>query len=360
MLIRDSEFELLRTILMPLPQVTLIEVIYAQVVSAQVDHLRMVPPQITVNALLNDIAVNPAAAVKLTEVLVANFPSRAEEFVFLNEMVERVRQAQTQLAEDPIEELWVQEEPVVNRHELREILRNLTSGVPYGVVYIHGPKGSGRSHSRHLIQHVAREFKIHCTVAGTGRTLEGRKLKVIYEEMASGVGLSGDPVPWSGQPTDPILGGVEAEGASPADIAQIAVDRIGRKLVNQAGSKRWLVLDFSADLYDRDVHHFVSEMCIARAEGQFGNCVLFVLGTAEHAASVSSFAALKEEVLPGPHLDEIAKVAEAAAQRCTKPLARQELIKRVQQLRAEVSEAPQLDQWRRMGLGLKRLRLEMI
>ena len=107
------------------------------------------------------------------------------------------------------------------------------------------------------------------------------------------------------------------------------------------------------------MQHFLTELCTERAKNRFKNCVLFLLGPTEHAEKINASTPIRHEVLELPDIGEISVVAEAARQHINPTFDIADLQRKVEQINADVTDAPPDKQWHTAGLGLKKLRLEL-
>lgn len=189
---------------------------------------------------------------------------------------------------DPINEIWIGAEPMVNRTELRALLRDIAAGHHHGVIYVAGPEMSGRSHSWHLIRHVARQAGIATSLIDFTHETEARTIGHIYTELkrAYAIDAIDDPIP---------------EGATPGDVATKFAARLRRRLATAAAvmPSPWIVIDFTDEVADPAVPEFIRQFCADRDRNAFDNCVIFVLGPLTHLETMRDLTMMAVEEL-GP------------------------------------------------------------
>ncbi|MBF0307252.1 MAG: hypothetical protein HQL41_16560 [Alphaproteobacteria bacterium] len=113
-------------------------------------------PRITLE-FVNWLGQNPEHLVPILQAAVSKFPNH-EEKPRLQQAAQRIAAvlARQQVAGPPWQASLIEGVPMVNRAQLREVLKDLHAGETHKVIMVDGPSGSGRSHSWHLINYVAR------------------------------------------------------------------------------------------------------------------------------------------------------------------------------------------------------------
>lgn len=235
---------------------------------------------------------------------------------------------------------------MVNRAGLRGLLRDIINGFNLGVVYVAGGLASGRSHSSKLIRHVARKEGVPHYVIDFNVPIDERTMGRLFGKLREACGLAAlvEPV---------------AEGASPGDVARKFASRLRDALQNadHAGPRRWLVIDFSDDVPDPAVSEFLRLFCANRANADFDNCVIFVLGPLAHLESMRGLLTLEVEELGPVTSTEILLAAQAINARGTKKLSDQDIQERAVTIYGAISQLPELQRYpdlRRLLLDVRR------
>ena len=252
-------------------------------------------------------------------------------------------------APDPTQELWIGSEPMVNRAQLRYMLRNILGGHNFSVVYVAGGNQSGRSHSFQLIRHVARLRNIPVHKIDFGVPVEARTLGHLCNQLQKAYGLNA-----VNEPTH--------EGATPGDVAV----KFARQLCSQLSQmhaphpKPWIVIDFSDEVPDPAVPEFLRMFCAARDTSEFDNCVVFVLGSTTHsdALRVDLFN-MEVEELGDIYEQEIHETASAANQRGGQPLTPNDLQARTADIFNSLQTLPTNARMPELRRALVRLRREV-
>lgn len=278
--------------------------------------------------------------------LVTTFPGRSGDNAAIAAILKRLGDQILQSAADPIDESWIGPEPMVNRGSLRGLLRQIVDGHNHGVIYVAGPRMSGRSHSWHLIRHVARQSGIGFHRIDFTHETEARTIGHIYAELKRACGLNN-----IGDPTH--------EGATPADVAFKFAARLRQNLAICAPvtPKPWIVIDFTDEVIDPAVPEFIRLFCTDRDNSIFDNCVIFVLGPLTHLETMRHLANLDVEELGPVSESEILAAARMANNRGAQPIAQSDLDARVSDIYgglAALSEDERYPAMRRALIALRR------
>lgn len=157
--------------------------------------------------------------------------------------------------------------PVVNRTRLRQLLQAISSGSPPPVVRVDGPSGTGRSHSRYLIKHVAECCNIDLIhVDLDSRTAARHNLPAIVGRMVRELNLG----PFEHPTTD----GVTAETIG----WRYADDFASVWRAAHRPRPAWFVFDSLEHHHLTEVRAFVSTLVEFTLRQEIGNCVVFLLG----------------------------------------------------------------------------------
>lgn len=279
--------------------------------------------------------------------LINHFPTNPDNPA-LKAIMDRLVAQQTNGAPNPTDEHWIGAEPMVNRGQLRALLQQITTGFNHGVVYVAGPRMSGRSHSWQLIRHVARQYNIQCSRVDFALETEARTIGHIYSELKRAYGINGI--------NDPTH-----EGASPADVAFKFAARLRSRLVgmNSMVPKPWIVIDYTDDVVDPAVPEFIRLFCTDRDRNLFDNCVIFVLGPLTHLETMRILPTMVIEELGPVSESEILETAKVINQRGKPPLLDFELRARVKAIFGELAGLPVEERFPAMRRALARLRIEV-
>lgn len=280
--------------------------------------------------------------------LVATFPNHATNAV-LNAILHKLQAQIAAQTVDPTEELWIGSEPMVNRAELRFLLKYLVNGHHFGVVYIAGGVMSGRSHSYQLIRHVARSRGIPCHKVDFEVPTESRTLPYLYNRLNEAYGINA-----INEPTH--------EGATAGDVAGKFALQLRSRLVAlaPANPKPWIVIDYTDDVPDPAVPEFLRMICAARDENKFDNCVIFVLGPTAHLDSMrTQLLNLEFEELANINEYDILECAAAVNRRGNKALTLDEVKARVNSIFASAQAMTENSRLAEVRRGLLMLRREV-
>ena len=256
--------------------------------------------------------------------------------------------AQAALAGSPVDALWIGAEPMVNRTALRSLLADIVDGFDHGVVYVAGAPMSGRSHSRHLIRHVARSAGVAYFPVELAFETEARTLTRLFTQLKQAWGLDGldDPT---------------HEGATPGDIARRFAAWLRHRLAaaDSGNPKPWIVIDFSEEVPDPAVPEFIRLLCIERERSAFDNCVLFVLGPFDHLETLRDLPAMMIEELGPISETEILATARIANERGKVRIDPVVLEKRVAGIYRDLAALPENARYPAVRRALVELRKEV-
>ncbi|MEW9612722.1 hypothetical protein AB3G45_02470 [Shinella sp. S4-D37] len=134
-----------------------------------------------------------------------------------------------------------------NRTGLRNLLRDICDhGFDYGLIYVAGATASGRTHSKHLIRHVAARHNIRYYIVDFHIETEARTLGHLYEHLKAAYRLATLDVPIH-------------QGATPGDVAFRFAARLRAQLqiAIEKTPKPWVVIDFTDEVIDPAVAEFI-------------------------------------------------------------------------------------------------------
>jgi hypothetical protein len=280
--------------------------------------------------------------------LVAAFPNNPTN-AELNAIATKLQTAVALQAVDPTEELWIGSEPMVNRKELRFLLKYLVNGHHFSVVYIAGSNMSGRSHSYHLIRHVARARGIPVHKIDFRLPTEARNLRHLFGRLKDVYGLGAFDEP-------------TYEGATPGDVASKFALSLRTKLIQMphVATKPWVVIDYTDEVPDPAVPEFLRMICAARDANDFDSCVIFVLGPTAHLDSIrTELSNLEVEETSGVNEDDIHKCAVAVNQRGKLPREPADLQSHVAAMFSAINALPEEARLAKVRQGLLNLRREV-
>ncbi|PJR08740.1 hypothetical protein [Sinorhizobium meliloti] len=283
--------------------------LYLNVLGEDAAHTLTQPPLTTVLQLAGRIGFSAEAVIATCDWLVVTFPS-AHENAGVVAITDRLRAQAALRSANPVDELWIGAEPMVNRTGLREILRDICDrDCDYGVIYVAGATASGRTHSKHLIRHVATKRGIRCYIADFHIETEARTLGHLYDHLKAAYRLDALDVPIH-------------QGATPGDVAFRFAARLRARLqvAPEETPKPWVVIDFTDEVIDPAIAEFIGMLCAERLSGAFVNCVIFVLGPTAHLETLRGLPALQIEELGRLTRSEIETAAKTINQRGQHPL----------------------------------------
>lgn len=277
--------------------------------------------------------------------LIAAFPTHSDNAA-LKAIVDRLEAQRINSAPNPTDEHWIGAEPMVNRGPLRALLQQITTGSNHGLVYVAGPRMSGRSHSWQLIRHVARQHNIKCSRVDFALETESRTIGHIYSELKRAYGINGI--------NDPTY-----EGASPADVALKFAARLRIRLeqIVPTGSKPWIVIDYTEDVMDPAVPEFIRLFCTDRDRNLFDNCVIFVLGPLTHLETMRMLPTMVVEELGPVSEGEIFTTAHVVNTRGLTPLSPAALQAHATQIFSEQAALPEDERYPALRRALIELRI---
>lgn len=157
--------------------------------------------------------------------------------------------------------------PVINRLRLRDLLKRIAQNKGPPVVLVDGPAGTGRSHSRFLINHVAASYG-HKVVNIDIEFLppDGRNLETIVDKLVRELKLVEFSNPSS-------------VGTTPETVGWRYGDRFATALKQAAAlHATWFVFDSLEKHLLPEVRAFIGTLIELRLRQEVGNCVFFLLG----------------------------------------------------------------------------------
>ena len=307
------------------------------------------PPAVVVVLLIGRLSESRAMAITVCDQLVLmipNGPSNPE----LNAIGDRLRTQAAQAVGNPLQELWIGAEPMVNRSGLRALLDQIANGgFNHSVIYIAGGPMSGRSHSFQLIRHVARSMDIRHHMVDFALASEARTLRHLYGALREVYAINAD-----GEPTH--------EGATPGDVATKFAVHLRSRLATATpvNPKPWIVIDFSDEVSDPAVPEFIRLFCADRDANLFDNCVLFILGPSAHLDSMrGELQNMQIEELYMVSQTEIYEAAEALNKRASQQLDDVALHMRAKSIYSHVMHLPERDQFPALRRSLLEMRREV-
>ena len=155
--------------------------------------------------------------------------------------------------------------PMANRAPLRSILRDLLTYDRPVAVMIDGPKGTGRSHSWHLINHAGRSAGIApIKIDLLSPVLEQRTIETVFDLLVRKLRI-------------PVVR-PSTIGATPETVAARYADDIATALNLANRGRHWIVFDSLDRPVAPEIKKFICELTQLRLAGEFQNCNFFLLG----------------------------------------------------------------------------------
>jgi hypothetical protein len=155
--------------------------------------------------------------------------------------------------------------PMANRAPLRSVLQDLLRCDRPVAVMVDGPKGTGRSHSWHLINHVGRSARIApIKIDLLSPVLEQRTIETVFDLLVRKLGI-------------PVVR-PSTIGATPETVAARYADDIATALNLANQGRNWIVFDSLDRPVAPEIKKFICELTQLRLAGEFQNCNFFLLG----------------------------------------------------------------------------------
>jgi hypothetical protein len=161
--------------------------------------------------------------------------------------------------------------PVVDRLILRRYLAALRNGEDLPVVIVEGDRGLGRSHSWHLIRHVANALPnvVPLRIDLVGPAISEQTLPWVFNYLVRLLNLSAGEKPT----THGVTGGTLS-----ARFISEFLTRV-QSMRKPWRPTPWLVFDhLDRDIIVPEIKLFVMEIASQRLQGIFRGCVIFLLG----------------------------------------------------------------------------------
>lgn len=193
------------------------------------------------------------------------------------------------LAGPPHEARLIDGVPVVNRTHLRAYLEQLTRGVDLPIVVVQGERGLGRTHSWHLIDHVATKSGIadFRKIDMVEPILAQQTVKDIFDLMVRRLNLpAGSPV--------------STDGVTPTTLgARYAAEFVQRlsDAMNNRPTPFWIALDSVDRPLEEALRSFIRELASAAAARELSGCTLFLLGPDRSFSPQDQYALIRRESL---------------------------------------------------------------
>ena len=290
---------------------------------------------------------SPQITTLLTAVL-GEFPKHPSARI-LRVALERHSHAEAQATTFPWNSVLVKGIPVVNRAPLRDLLADLVNGGWQSVILVAGPERSGRTHSWHLIDHVADCVPgIVCTrVDLKCGTLAQKPIEDVFRFLMEKLHL-----PIGALPT--------TQGTTVTTIAE----RYAFTLATSLSAVRprrpvWMVFDSIDRPMTPEVKAFVCTLAEQCLSGDLRECKIFLLGADRDLDIEDIHRRAQLESLSIFLPQEIADTAKALNALGRKPLSDAELAERVRQMLELSKRHPEPRMWEAIADKLVDLRIEV-
>lgn len=272
-----------------------------------VDYRQFARPQVTVAVVAMDfvgwLQRNMHYAVELYEAAAALWPAHPE-VPTLQATLTRLRsgEARAAAAGPAYAHCLPGGVPVVNRSPLRALLKGLCEGVDYPVILVEGDRGLGRSHSWHLIQHVAAAEEARpLRVDLLGPTLRSQQVEALFDYLTRVLGLEDGVAPT----TEGITGVTLAQRFSGEFVARI------QSLPSAWEKPVWLVFDNLDRDAPPETKLFIMQLAQMRLNREFTGVTLFLLGPDATAGMDDPHLLARRERLTSFQADELRSAVEA-------------------------------------------------
>lgn len=252
----------------------ILALIYGEATEEDADWVLTQPPAVAVVKLIGRLSEDAAMAITVCDALVGMLAKDPGNLA-LAAIADRLRAQKALASVNPMQELWIGSEPMVDRSALRAILQEIVSGHDHGVIYVAGNRMSGRSHSFQLIRHVADSMNIPRYKVDFLIETDARTLPHLYGSLRKAFDINAEDEP-------------TYEGATPGDVASKYAARLRAHLASAppVNPRPWIVIDFSEEVPDLAVPEFLRILCSNREANHFINCVIFILGPTAHLDSM--------------------------------------------------------------------------
>jgi hypothetical protein len=245
---------------------------------------------------------------------------------------------------DPFKACLIGPAVVVDRDQMRDMLRKLVDGFARPVIRVIGPPRSGRSQSWQLIRHIAHEHSIPAERLDLDAwVVEQRTLPELVQTLIDACALRGFT-----KPTE--------EGVTPETLGQRYATRVGECLERLGpGDSLWLVFDSLDRTLAPEITAFIRRLAELALQPAFSRCTIFLLGPGGQADAPQSVAVLSETL--GPFLErEIEEAATAVNGLGTTPLGTAELMEKIRDLKTAHRNAESSSRGLVVSEGLTALR----
>ncbi|WP_428156262.1 AAA family ATPase [Brevundimonas sp.] len=252
---------------------------------------------------------------------------------------------QRQISVPPWAVVHVDGVPIVNRQQLRATLEGQIARDRPKVVLVDGPSGAGRTHSVHLIRHVAERHRrqfVHINL--TDMTAEELTIEGLFVRIVEDCSLT-CPAPTS-------------VGVPSQSLARRFADRL-RKVIHERGTCLWLTLDGLDNDPPPPVVELVAALASLALSGMCSPLKLFLLGAGDELNLQDDYLMSdRERLSPFAHGD-IAQCAHGLNMLGASPLLPDALQDRIDNLIAINADPDIRIACRGVSSGLSRLRREI-
>lgn len=290
---------------------------------------------------------NGQYAAPLMRAAVAQYPDHPSVPVF-KQTIERLRRIEAlKQMQPPWEACLASGVPVVNRNELRSVLRELAAGMPHGVTLVDGPSGSGRTHSWHLIQHVAasvvglRVVKVDLDA----NVAEQQTLSNVFRRLNMKLAL---------QANEP-----STTGATPETVAGRYAEEVAGAFDRQPALKAWLVFDSLDRPVPPEIRMFVCALVHRKLDHELASATLFLLGAGRSFGISDPFLRLRLETLSSFLDHDVDRAAVAVNAQGTNPLDAVTLAQRITAMKQELMDTDVRKACSAVASRLVQLRVEV-
>lgn len=246
----------------------------------------------------------------------------------------------------PPDALIIDSQVMVNRNRLRYLLRRLTEGAIIPVISVIGPPSSGRSHSWHLIRHVAENHNIDPLLVDLISWVpEDRTLANMFGFIVDRLGLVDIEEPTTTGAQD------ETVGLRYAVKLAEAMDR------QSDGKTHWIVFDSIDRSMSYELAVFIRCLCQLRNEAAFRECTIFTLGESSQI-DLSEGLIQNEDIAPFLQ-QELSEAFYYVNEFGVKPLPNDQLDERCKAVWDQVNHLPNEEVARHISRVLTELRQEV-
>lgn len=279
--------------------------------------------------------------------IIEDYPNH-EKIAILRSLSQRLSAARKVVLPQSFDAVLIDTATIANRAPLRATLRQLiTSSMTRPVVIVSGTEKSGRSHSWHLIRHVAEDHGIAVRRIDLEKWVtEERTLDALFDDVRAALDILD-----SGRPP--------SQGVTPQTLGQLYAERIDEYHQRSVAVARWIVFDSTDRAIAQEIAAFLRRICELRLEANLLKCTFFLLGDGSQLSFDENAHPVSKERLSRilPHeVDAAAKEINALG---AKRLNDAELASKVAEINGKLNACSDSECGKTVAEALRALRLKV-